>query len=92
MVQEVEGFAGQCLRVGEWEWELRVSGGTGLCWEQGWGTLNVGGKAKHVGTDVGWWVGVGRTWSVFVQVFSAGSLAELEDRRGVVLEGTGERG
>lgn len=42
-----------------------VSGSTGLCWEQGWGTRNVGGKAEYVGTDVGWWVGVGSTWSVF---------------------------
>lgn len=42
------------------------SEGTGLCWEQGWGTLNVGGKAKYVGTDASWWVDVGRrTWNVF---------------------------
>lgn len=69
-----------------------VGGGTGLCWGQGWGTRTVGGKAEYVGIDVGWWVGVGSTWSGFAQVFSAGPLAELEEKRGLVLEGAGERG
>lgn len=43
----------------------------------------VGGKAENVGNDVSGWVDVGRSlWNFLASVFSAGSLAELEDKGG----------
>lgn len=50
-------------------------------------------KAEHEGADVSWWVGVGRiTQDFFADVFSAGSLAELDRRGGVGRLGTKGRG
>lgn len=54
-----------------------TSGGIGLSWVQGWIIHTVGGKAEYVGTDVRWWVDVGRRiWNLFGYVFPAMSLAE----------------
>lgn len=45
----------------------------------------MGGKAEYVGTDVSWWVDVGRRiWNFFAYVFPAMSLAEPKNGGGGV--------